>query len=183
MTHEIGHEEHEQRARELDQIAFERGLVGEDAGMDESQADNVPDTGDEELEIPSESLVVDANASILIIDDDDQFRGMLCEMLKTAGYKNISEAADGQEGLARFSENQTDLIITDMVMPEKLGIDTIIEVKNDFPNAKIIALSGGGFFGPEMELDMAAKLGARTFTKPIARIKLLTAIRDLLESP
>ncbi len=183
MTHKISHEECEQRARELDQIAFERGLIEEDAGMDESQADNVPDPVDEELEISDEALVVDANASILIIDDDDQFRGMLCDMLKTAGYKNISEAADGREGLARYSENQTDLIITDMVMPEKLGIDTIVEIINDFPKAKIVALSGGGFFGPEIELDMAAKLGARTFTKPIERKKLLSAIRDLLASP
>jgi YesN/AraC family two-component response regulator len=100
-----------------------------------------------------------------------------------AGYKNISEAADGREGLAQYFENPTDLVITDMVMPEKLGIDTILEIIEHFPKAKILAMSGGGFFGPEIELDMADKLGVRTFTKPIEQKQLLSAIRDLLDSP
>lgn len=182
MTNELNQKERHRRARELDRIAFERGSIEDKLGMDESQADNVPDSGDEELEIPDEALVGDANASILIIDDDDQFRAMLHEMLKNAGYKNISVAADGQEGLARYFENPTDLIITDMVMPEKLGIDTIIEIIKDFPKAKIVAVSGGGDFGPEIDLDMATKLGVRTFTKPMERKKFLRAIRDLLSS-
>lgn len=183
MTNLTSGEEFYRSACELDRIAFERGLIEDDVGTDESHADNVPDSVDEELEISDGALVVDANASILIIDDDDQFRAMLREMLKNAGLKNISEAADGREGLARYFENPTDLIITDMVMPEMLGIDTIIEIKKDFPKAKIVAVSGGGFFGPEIDLDMAAKLGVRTFSKPIERKKFLTAIRDLLESP
>jgi hypothetical protein len=70
-----------------------------------------------------------------------------------------------------------------LVMTEKLGIDTIIEIINDYPKAKIVAVSGGGDFGPEIDLDMAAKLGVREFTKPFERKKFLTAIRDLLESP
>ncbi len=181
MTDKISHEECEQRARELDQIAFERGLIEEDAGTAEGQADQLPDSVEEEFEIPNEALVVDANASILIIDDDDPFRAMLREMLKNAGYKNISEAADGKKGLARYSENPTDLIITDMVMPEKLGIDTIIEIKKDFPDAKIIAVSGGGWFGPEIDLDMAQKLGVRTLKKPFQLKEILIMIQELLQ--
>ena len=182
MTDELNEEERHRRGCELDRIAFERGTIEVNTRPDEKQADEVPDSVDEELEIPDEEAVLDANASILIIDDDDQFRGMLREMLKHAGYKNISEAADGREGLARYSENPTDLIITDMVMPEKLGIDTIIEIKEDFPKAKIVAVSGGSVYGPELDLDMANNLGVRTFTKPIERKKFLRAIRDLQSS-
>jgi len=182
MTSPKSREEGDRKACELDRIAFERGLI-DDVGAAESHADTYPNSVDAELEIPNEAPTAGANASILIIDDDDQFRAMLREMLMTAGFENISEAVDGREGLARYAERPTDLIITDMVMPEKLGIDIIVEIRKNCPKAKIIAISGGGSFGPEIDLDMAAKLGVHTLAKPFERQEILKAISELLPRP
>ena len=82
-------------------------------------------------------------ARILIIDDEEKFRKMLRQMLERAGHE-VVEAPDGKEGVKLYREKLTDLIITDIFMPEKEGIQTIKELKRDFPEAKIIAISGGG---------------------------------------
>lgn len=117
---------------------------------------------------------------ILIIDDDDQMRVMLREMLEREGYK-VVEALNGKEGLKRFQAEPADLIITDLIMPEKEGIETIMELKRDSPDVNIVAISGGGRIGPGDLLHMAEKLGAQyTFSKPIARKKLLSAVKDLI---
>jgi DNA-binding NarL/FixJ family response regulator len=80
-----------------------------------------------------------------------------------------------------YRANPTDLIITDLIMPEKEGIETIMELKKDFPDVKIIAISGGGRSKPESYLNLAKQLGAkRVFPKPIDREELLNAIRELL---
>lgn len=118
---------------------------------------------------------------ILIIDDDDQFRAMLYEMLERSGYE-VTEASDGKEGIKFYRENPTDLIITDLIMPEKEGIETIQELKQDFSDVKIIAISGGGRVGPEDYLQLAKMLGAqRTLTKPVDRDELLKVVEELLE--
>ena len=117
---------------------------------------------------------------ILIIDDDDQFRAMLREMLERSGYE-IVETSDGKEGLQRYKENPTDLVITDLIMPEKKGIETIQELKQDFPDVKIIAVSGGGWVDPVVYLHLAKMLGAqRTFAKPIEREDLLRTVNEIL---
>lgn len=119
-------------------------------------------------------------ARILIIDDDVQILDMLRQILKSEGYE-VVEAADGREGIRLYREDPADLIITDIIMPEKEGIETIIEFKRDFPDVKIIAISGGGRIGPEEYLPMAEMLGAkRTFSKPVEREELLEAIRELI---
>ena len=119
-------------------------------------------------------------ARILIIDDDDIIRRMLSLMLTKAGY-DVLDAADGKEGLKQFRENEIDLVITDLIMPEKEGIEMIMELKNDFPDVKIIAMSGGAQMGPEGYLQLADALGAqRTLKKPIARDDLLGAIEEIL---
>jgi YesN/AraC family two-component response regulator len=82
-------------------------------------------------------------ANILIIDDDQQILNMLSQILKRAGY-GVVEALDGKQGLKLYRENPTDLIITDIIMPEKEGLETIMELQRDFPDVKIIAISGGG---------------------------------------
>jgi CheY-like chemotaxis protein len=120
-------------------------------------------------------------ALILLIDDDDQIRTMLREMLGRAGYM-VMEASDGKEGVKLYRDQPCDLIITDIIMPEKEGIETIRELKRDFPDVKIIAMSGGGRIDAEDYLHMAKMLGAqRTFAKPIERDKLLGAIKELLK--
>lgn len=117
---------------------------------------------------------------ILIIDDDMQIREMLRQMLEFEGYK-IQEAANGKEALKMQSQNPADLVITDLIMPEKEGIETIREMRKMFPDVKIIAMSGGGVVGPESYLKIAKSLGAqKTFVKPIERKILLKGISEML---
>ena len=121
-------------------------------------------------------------AVILIIDDDDQFRQMLRQMLERAGYE-VVEASDGKEGLKLFRENQVDLVITDIFMPEKEGLEVIMEFRRNFPDKKIIAISGGyRKISPEETLQMSEAFGAKySFKKPVEREKLLEAIKELLQ--
>ena len=120
-------------------------------------------------------------ARILIIDDESQIRSMLRLMLERVGYE-IAEAPDGIEGIRQYRENPADLIITDLIMPNKDGIGMIIDLKKEFPKVKIIAMSGGGVNRPEGYLDGAKKLGAaRTLTKPIDRDEMLKAVRETLQ--
>ncbi|MDY6904237.1 MAG: response regulator [Thermodesulfobacteriota bacterium] len=119
-------------------------------------------------------------AHILIIDDEDQIRMMLRHWFENEGY-TVTVAANGEEGLERQRENPADLIITDLIMPEKEGIETIIELKDANPNIKIIAMSGGGRSNPHGYLDMARELGAvQTFHKPIRKAELLAAVNQFL---
>ncbi|MBW2485939.1 MAG: response regulator [Deltaproteobacteria bacterium] len=121
-------------------------------------------------------------ARILIIDDESQIRSMLRLMLERVGYEVI-EAADGMEGIRQYRDNPADLIITDLIMPNKDGIGMIIELKKEFPQVKIIAMSGGGVNRPEGYLDGAKKLGAtRTLTKPIDREEMLNAVKETLKA-
>ena len=120
---------------------------------------------------------------ILIIDDDLQILDMLSQTLEREGYEVIT-ASDGKEGLRLYRENPVDLIITDIIMPGKEGIETIMDLRREFPHVKIIAISGGGQIDAEQYLSMAQKLGAqRTFIKPFARTELLKAIMELLGQP
>ena len=122
-------------------------------------------------------------ARILIIDDEPQIRSMLRLMLERVGYE-VAEAPDGIEGIRRYRENPADLIITDLIMPNKDGIGMIIDLKKEFPKVKIIAMSGGGVNRPEGYLDGAKKLGAAcTLTKPIDRDEMLKAVKETLKDP
>ena len=119
---------------------------------------------------------------VLIIDDDDMFRNMLVEMLSLEGY-DISEASDGNTGLSVFTENTPDLVITDILMPEKEGMQTIREIRQIAPNVKIIALSGGGTHPTGLDyLQMALDLGAdRSFPKPFKTSEFIEAIAQMIK--
>jgi DNA-binding response OmpR family regulator len=122
-------------------------------------------------------------ARILIIDDEDQPRRMLQQVLIRAGY-DVVEARDGNQGLQLFRVSQTDLIITDILMPEKEGLETIIDLRREFPAVKIIAISGGGRTGNLNFLEVAKRLGAqRTLQKPFELQEMLIAVRELLQTP
>lgn len=117
---------------------------------------------------------------ILIIDDEPQIRRMLRRMLESEGY-TVTEAADGAEGIKHYHTNPADLIITDLIMPNKEGIETIAELRKKNPGIKIIAMSGGGKREPEGYLNMAKLLGAsKTFEKPFKKEELLKAIKSLI---
>ena len=120
-------------------------------------------------------------ARILVIDDDPQVRAMLRQMLERAGYE-VVDARDGKEAIKRYHEERVDLVITDLIMPEMEGIETIMELQRDNPDAKIIAISGGGRIGPESYLHIAEQLGAlRTFAKPIEREEFLETVEEVLK--
>jgi CheY-like chemotaxis protein len=118
---------------------------------------------------------------VLVIDDEPQIRSMLRLMLERAGYE-VEEAPDGMEGIRIYRENPVDLIVSDLIMPNKDGIGMMIELKKEFPDIKIIAMSGGGLNKPEGYLEGAKKLGANwTLTKPIDREELLHAVKYTLK--
>jgi len=121
-------------------------------------------------------------ARILIIDDDAMIRGLLREWLESAGHEVI-DAEDGNVGVKLYKQNPSDLVITDIVMPDKEGIETIREIRRDFPDAKIIAVSGGGsLMSGSACLDLAEGLGVqRALAKPIDLPELLLTIREVLQ--
>jgi CheY-like chemotaxis protein len=122
-------------------------------------------------------------ARILLIEDDDDVRNMLRVLLEDEGY-DVVEAADGRVGIKLYKEVPADVIITDIIMPEKEGIETIMELQRDFPDSKIIAVSGGGSrLNGESCLELARSSGAQqVFTKPIDVDELLTTLRDMVDS-
>ena len=114
-------------------------------------------------------------ASILIIDDEDPIRGLLRSVLETEGYE-VTEAANGRIGLEQYRQKPTDLVITDILMPELNGLDLLLALTRDFLDAKVIAISGAG--EETNVLNGAKLLGARqTFKKPFDVPLLLGAVR------
>jgi DNA-binding response OmpR family regulator len=115
---------------------------------------------------------------ILIIADDEQFRRVLGKMLEVEGFEVIT-VSDRDEGVKRQSEQPADLIITDIMMPKKNGIETILDIQEVDPKARFIAVSGRCWYGSSIELDMAKTLGAVSIEKPFKRKELLEAIKQL----
>jgi CheY-like chemotaxis protein len=112
-------------------------------------------------------------ARILVVDDDAGFREMFVEMLSRGGHE-ITTASNGNQAIECYRKDPTDLVITDIVMPDKEGIETITELIDEFPDVKIIVVSGGGGIGPDDYLESALMFGAkRAFTKPFRLAKLL----------
>src|SRR5215210_4006763 len=124
-----------------------------------------------ELETPARSPVrmnkgLSTSMTILVIDDEEGVRALLRTVLEGAGYE-VVEAANGREGLDQYRRSPTDLIITDIGMPELNGLDMILELTREFLDAKVIAMSG--LSGEDNVLDVATLLGARrTFQKPFS---------------
>ncbi len=120
-------------------------------------------------------------ARILIIDDDDTLRGIIAKSLIHAGH-TITQANNGRKGVAQFRASPTDLVITDLVMPEQEGMETIKILHRDFPATPVIAMSGG-LDGSPLYLDLTRRLGARiTLTKPFTLQQLKQAIDEILSS-
>ena len=114
-------------------------------------------------------------ATILIIDDQESIRALLRTTLEAAGHK-VVEAANGRVGLDLYRLKPTDLVITDILMPELNGLDLILALTRQFLHAKVIAISGSG--EGKNVLDHAKLLGARrTFRKPFSMTQLLDAVK------
>ncbi len=120
-------------------------------------------------------------ARILIIEDDNEVREYLESVLSRAGYEVIS-ASNGKEGVDLFQQGPAaDLVITDIIMPEKDGIETIMDLRRSNTDLKVIAISGGGRAEPENYLHSARLLGAnRTMKKPFTNQEMLDSIKELL---
>ncbi|MEN6484819.1 MAG: response regulator [Syntrophobacteraceae bacterium] len=118
---------------------------------------------------------------ILVIEDDEQYRPMLTRMLQRAGYE-VAAAADGEEGIRLFRLQPADLVISDIFMPGKEGMETIRELHRDYPDLKIIAMSGGNIqMGPFCSLPPAKEFGAvEVLSKPFEKETLLKTVRDVL---
>ncbi len=119
-------------------------------------------------------------ARILVVDDDTEIRELLRQFLDRAGYE-VLVASDGNAALNIHRATPVDLMITDIVMPEREGLETIMEIRHHSPSVKIIAISGGGRVGANEYLNVARVLGAqKTLSKPFELGELLSTIRDLL---
>lgn len=118
-------------------------------------------------------------ANILLVDDDELLRGALVQSLRNAGH-TVIEAADGQQGLEMARTTAVDIVITDLVMPVKEGVETIMTLRRERPKLPIIAMSGGVTHS-KLYLDIAAKIGAkRILPKPFTPRGLLTLIDEVL---
>jgi len=117
------------------------------------------------------------SSTILIIEDQEPVRTLVRHVLEDAGYQ-VCEAANGRQGLERFHAQPTDLVITDLEMPEMNGLDVILELTRTFLNVKVIAMSGVS----SDDLQKAKLLGARhTLSKPLDLQALLRVVQYELQ--
>jgi DNA-binding response OmpR family regulator len=118
-------------------------------------------------------------ATLLVVDDDKAVRMMLRKMLETDSH-DVVTAQNGIDALTCLRKQLPDIVILDIIMPEKEGFETIVEIRRDYPTLKIIAISEGGSIGATNYLKLAKTLGAKlTLEKPILMKELLAAVRQL----
>jgi DNA-binding NtrC family response regulator len=121
-------------------------------------------------------------ARILIIDDDLQLRQLLCKILQKNQSYDVYNAANGKEGLEVITKMSVDLVVTDIFMPGEDGIGIIIEICKNYPDVKIIAISGGGNVENVDFLRLASCLGAqKVFQKPFDTEVFLSTVKKMLQ--
>ncbi|MBF0428246.1 MAG: response regulator [Magnetococcales bacterium] len=120
-------------------------------------------------------------AQILIVDDDPAIRHLLREILEEEGHA-VEDAPDGRVGLQRFRKKRPDLVMTDILMPEKDGVELIMELQEVGFKVRIVAMSGGGRgLDAAFNLRMAQDFGAnRLLVKPFTRKQALEAVQEAL---
>jgi CheY-like chemotaxis protein len=121
---------------------------------------------------------------ILLIEDDDDVRNMLRKTLEVLGH-TVAAASNGKEAIALYQTTPADIVLTDIIMPEKDGLETIRELRRNHPEIKIIAMSGGGRVSAKSYLPIAKMLGAaQILTKPFTHDQITAAINSVLtENP
>ncbi len=119
--------------------------------------------------------------TILVIDDNEAICETLEIFFKKKGF-NVLTAGDGNRGMTLLNDNHVDLVILDIIMPEKDGVETILDLKESSSKIPIIAISGGRKLPPEVYLKTAKELGVKyTFRKPFDRNDLLLAVNEALK--
>ncbi len=119
-------------------------------------------------------------ANILLVDDNEALLQMIELMLCSAGHA-VTTADDGEKAMRLVQDGAFDLVITDLIMPKKEGIETIMELRRKYPATLIIAMSGGGRIEANDYLAIASKLGvAKTLEKPFKGRELLAAVNTVL---
>lgn len=122
-------------------------------------------------------------AEILVIDDDEDFRTILCATLEDAGHV-VNEARNGREGVASYRNRPADIVLTDIIMPDQEGVETIRILRKEYPEVRIIAMSGGGRRDANELLNYADKFGAAgRLSKPFSQDRLLVTINKVLALP
>ena len=117
---------------------------------------------------------------ILVIDDEPRIRELLREILEQDGHK-VTCAADGVEGMEQYRKEQHDLVITDVFMPEKSGLETILELREEFPQVRIIAMTGWDSPNELDVLDMTKRRGAdAVLPKPLRPQDVRSKVEELL---
>ncbi len=120
-------------------------------------------------------------ASILLIDDDLQVRAVLRTVLESDGHV-VREAQDGIEGLKLYRTEPADLVICDIFMPEQDGLEFLYDLRQEFPQARVIAMTGGSLSFPKDFLRDARLLGATAgLYKPVRPDKLRAIVREVLQ--
>ncbi len=115
-------------------------------------------------------------ARILLIEDEEISRYAVLQILENAGHE-VAEAENGNEGIALQKAQPFDLIVTDIIMPEKEGVETIIELKRDYPALSVIAISAGGRTRNLDFLELAKRSGAdKVLAKPFSEQELLQCV-------
>jgi DNA-binding response OmpR family regulator len=121
---------------------------------------------------------VGKGGSVLFVDDERLIREIFGEALTAAGL-DCSQAADGDQALAKLARRHFDAVVIDIIMPDREGIETIMQVRSRWPSTYIVAISGGGRVGPDEFLKLAAMVGAdRTLKKPFTPTQLLEVLAD-----
>ena len=121
--------------------------------------------------------------SVIVFDDEDQLRQLIREILEQAGYQ-VTEARDGKEALIQYRLAPADVVIMDILMPEQDGLETTSTLRREFPNVKIIAITGSSeMIGILSFLDVAKMLGAhRALQKPFEMQTLLDTVQAELQT-
>ncbi len=122
--------------------------------------------------------------NVLVIDDNVAFGRMLQASIEDSIGDDVACSVavfeNGDEGIKHLAKERADLVITDLIMPGKEGLEIIMEIKKRFADVKVFAVSGGGPFDPSCSLEIAEKLGARGFAKPLSMGSFLTNVREAL---
>ena len=117
---------------------------------------------------------------VLLIEDDELVQDMLRTVLELAGY-DVTVAGNGRDGLRRFAERKPDIVVTDIIMPEQEGIETILAIRRIDQSLPIIAMSGGSSIGAVDFLHAAKSFGAsHILNKPFSPKDLISVLKDCL---